>query len=221
MARASYATTITTESVRVPTHWTVLQSNKILTNEWIKLRADRCVNASGQEISPYYVLEYRDWVNVVAFTMEGKVLLVNEYKHGVGRVCLGLPGGVIDGTDESPLCTAQRELLEETGYLAGTLMPTLTMTVNPAIQNNYGHGHVAFGCTPSHEGRRASLSESLEPALLDFPQLLSSYLRCNLVISGFDGASLWQAAIALMQQDDPHLRDLRAATRKVLQELSL
>jgi 8-oxo-dGTP pyrophosphatase MutT (NUDIX family) len=214
----SIRTTLLSECVPAPAVWTTVGSNTILSDRWIRVRADTCVTSEGREIAPYYVLEYPDWINVVAFNADGKVLLVHEYKHGVGRVCLGLPGGVVDATDASLESAARRELIEETGHVAGTLVRTVTMTVNPAIQSNVGYGYVAFGCSASQAPDRDQL-ESIEPILHDFDSLLAAYLRREIVLSGFDGASLWQAAIVLMKCKDSQLAAVADATRRVFSRL--
>ena len=64
--------------------WTVRSSRRVLHDRWISVRADDCVTAEGAEVSPFYVLEYPDWVNVVALDDENHVLLVRQYRHGLG-----------------------------------------------------------------------------------------------------------------------------------------
>jgi ADP-ribose pyrophosphatase len=53
---------------------------------------------------------------VVAVTDTREVVLVKQYKHGLGRAVLDFPAGYLDTPDEDPLACAQRELREETGY---------------------------------------------------------------------------------------------------------
>lgn len=61
---------------------------------------------------------------VILAVEDGHVLLVEQYRVPLGRVCLELPAGLIgDGQDgeEDPLLAAGRELEEETGYRAEKL----------------------------------------------------------------------------------------------------
>jgi 8-oxo-dGTP pyrophosphatase MutT (NUDIX family) len=97
-------------------------------------------------VSPYYVLEYPDWVNVVAATPEGDVVLVRQYRHGIGRTLIELPCGVVEKDDDSPLEAARRELLEETGYEAETIVSSGVLSPNPATHNNSTHCFLATGC---------------------------------------------------------------------------
>ena len=94
--------------------WTLLGSTYIHKGPWATLRADKCEMPDGRIVDEYYVLEYPNWVNAVALTEDGKVLMVRQYRHAAGVVSLEIPGGVIDG-DEQPEDAMRRELLEETG----------------------------------------------------------------------------------------------------------
>ena len=80
--------------------WEVLSSKYVVKDRWLTLRADDCRNADGQVIAPYYVLEYPPWVNVLALTPEHNVVLIKQYRHGVRRIILELPGGALDEQDE-------------------------------------------------------------------------------------------------------------------------
>src|SRR5262245_58252360 len=60
-----------------------------------------------------------DWVNVLALTTDGQVVLLRQYRPGIDRVCLEIPGGMIE-PGEDPIAAGVRELAEETGYTGGT-----------------------------------------------------------------------------------------------------
>ena len=94
--------------------WKVLNSEYLLQNEWIAVRADRCEMANGRLINSYYIVESGSYVNIVPVTEAGEIVLVRVYRHGVGQTLLETPGGLIDA-GESALAAARRELLEETG----------------------------------------------------------------------------------------------------------
>lgn len=47
-----------------------------------------------------------------------EVMLVRQYRHGVGRYLWEIPAGLLDKVGESPLQAAERELAEEAGLVA-------------------------------------------------------------------------------------------------------
>lgn len=122
--------------VVTPSPWTTTASRIVHADRWIHLRADDCVRADGVEIKPYYVLEGADWVQVVALTDDERLVLVRQYRHGIGRVTLELPAGCVDAADASPEAAGARELLEETGYACRSLRLVVTTWVDPAHANN-------------------------------------------------------------------------------------
>ncbi len=124
--------------------WKLLSSEYLFKDTWATLRADTCQMPGGNVVSPYYVLEYPDWVNVVAVTAEDQVLLIRQYRHAAGRVFLEIPGGCID-QGETPEEAARRELLEETGYAFEQLGLLTVLYANPATGNNRTHCFLATG----------------------------------------------------------------------------
>ena len=98
-----------------PRAWDVLESAYLSRKPWLTLRRDRVRLPGGAVIDEYLVLEYPAWVSVVAVTSEGRVVLVRQYRHGLGRAGVELPAGVVEPGDPSPESAARRELREETG----------------------------------------------------------------------------------------------------------
>ena len=76
--------------------WKVLNSEYLLQNEWIAVRADRCEMGNGRLIDPYYIMESGDYVNIVPVTAAGEIVMVRIYRHGVEQTLLETPGGLID-----------------------------------------------------------------------------------------------------------------------------
>ncbi len=125
--------------------WKQLSSTYLFKDNWLTARKDRCEMPDGRIVDPYYVMEYPDWVNAVAFTDDGKVLMIRQYRHALGEVTLEIPGGCIDQEDASPAEAIQRELLEETGYRFCKLTPLGIISANPSTNNNITHMFLAEG----------------------------------------------------------------------------
>jgi 8-oxo-dGDP phosphatase len=119
--------------------WQVTGSRIVFRDRWISVRADDCLTRSGVEIAPFYVLEYPDWVHVVALDADNHIILVQQYRHGFGGTTLELPGGIIDAEDSDPVAAARREMAEETGYGADEFRLLASLSPNPATHTNKVH----------------------------------------------------------------------------------
>lgn len=118
--------------------WRVTASRHVHRDRWISLRADDCVTDEGAVVAPYYVLEYRDWVELVALDARNNVLLVRQYRHGLGDLSIELPAGGMDAGETDPVAAARRELLEEAGC-AGTLSLIGETRPNAGTHTNRTH----------------------------------------------------------------------------------
>jgi 8-oxo-dGTP pyrophosphatase MutT (NUDIX family) len=96
----------------------------------------------------FYVLEAGEWVNVIPVTAAGRILLVQQYRHGTSEVTLEIPGGLIE-PGQTPAEAAVRELAEETGYRPGRLTCLGRVRPNPAILNNWCHMYLAEDVWPA------------------------------------------------------------------------
>lgn len=98
--------------------WIVLAEEEIFAAPpWIQVLRQQVALPDGRIIDDYHFIDVGEHVATCATTDAGKILFVHHYRHGAGKVCLGLPAGAIKPGEE-PLLAAQRELLEETGFAA-------------------------------------------------------------------------------------------------------
>ncbi len=113
--------------------WCLVRSETLFAHRLLELQ--RCDLAAGDDRRQAIVLKLPDWVNVVALTEDGEVSFVRQWRYGLARPTLEIPGGVVEpGEDE--LVAAQRELLEETGFKGRTWSRLGEVHPNPAIQSN-------------------------------------------------------------------------------------
>ncbi len=96
----------------------------------------------------FSLIEAVDWVNVIALTRDDHVVLIRQYRPGIDRVCIEIPGGMVDPGEDAQTGAA-RELAEETGYTAPTWRLLGTVAPNPAIQNNHLHTFLALDAEPT------------------------------------------------------------------------
>ena len=124
--------------------WRVLSSDYPIATPYLRVRADRVELPSGRIVENYFVREAHGFSVVFALTADERVVLVRQYKHGIGEVVLELPAGGMDA-GESPRACAQRELAEETGYAAASLEHVRSFVVDPTNANSYFHLFLARG----------------------------------------------------------------------------
>jgi len=86
----------------------------------------------------FVVIKPPDWVNVVALTTEGHLVLVRQFRYGINEFSLEIPGGVMD-LGEDPVTAGVRELREESGYVGPRARLLGSVHPNPAMQSNRCH----------------------------------------------------------------------------------
>lgn len=126
-------------------HWTLLKSGPPVDYQIFRLRRDRYRLEPANAERDFVVLDTPDWVNVVPLTLEGNVVLIRQFRHGVRETVIEIPGGMVDHGEE-PAAAALRELGEETGYAAERIRSLASVWSNPAIMNNRCHLFMAEGC---------------------------------------------------------------------------
>ena len=132
-------------------------------------------------------LDAPTWVNVIALLPADRVLLVRQWRYGIGAPTLEIPGGMVED-DEDPQAAAARELVEETGYRAGRIFHLGEVEPNPAFITNRCLTYIAQDLVqigpPEGDGEEELVVESV--ALAEIPQLIvSGAIRHALVVAAF------------------------------------
>ena len=169
--------------------WKVLKSEYLIRRPWLTARRDEVQLPDGRVNPEYYVLEYPDFVNVIALTKEGLFVMERQYRHGARRTCYELPCGVME-KGETPLEAAQRELLEETGYGGGEWREFMTLSGNPSATTNMAHCFLATGVELKGKPHLDAL-EDLSVHLLRRDEVKALLLE-NRMIQALMVAPLWR-----------------------------
>jgi ADP-ribose diphosphatase len=105
------------------TPWRILDQKIIYSAKpYIELSIEKVELPDGRIIPDYHHLHAGYFATIVPETPDGRIIALRQYRHGVRRVGLALPGGRINDGEE-PLAAAQRELLEELGATAESWHP--------------------------------------------------------------------------------------------------
>lgn len=124
--------------------WKVLSTENIISRPWLNVDCERVELPDGRVHDEYYVQHYPAWVNVIAETDDGKIILERQYRHGLGVMSTEIPAGCVEA-GETPLEAARRELMEETGYGNGVWTELLCVAPNPGSMDNLCYSYYAKG----------------------------------------------------------------------------
>jgi ADP-ribose pyrophosphatase len=139
-----------------------------------RFRIDKCELPNGNLLDAT-IFEFRTWANVLALTKKDEVVLVRQYRHGVCDVLWEFPGGVVED-GEDPVEGVKRELLEETGYMASTIVQVGKLYPNPAFQTNAMYCYIALGAEKIGE-QNLDAGEDIEVHLVELDELIQMARR--------------------------------------------
>lgn len=172
-------------------NWKILKSDYLFSDLWFTVRRDKCETPQGKIVDPYYVYEFPTWVAAVALTKDGKVILERQYRHALGEVCLEIPGGCVDDTDENLETAIRRELLEETGYQFDLVEYLGKISPNPSTNNNLMHMFLAQGGMQTHR-QDLDHNEEIEIELVDLAEL-KRLLEENQIVQSMHASCIFYA----------------------------
>lgn len=170
--------------------WKVLGSEYLLEKGiWLKVRQDKVEMPNGAVLPTYFVFEFPCWINVIAITKDGQMVMEDQYRHGLGETHYELVAGVID-PGESPLEAAKRELSEETGYEGGEWELFMTLSPNPSNHSNLSYTFLAKGVEKVRE-QHQERTEDIHVHVLDKEEV-RSLLEQGEIIQALHAAPLWK-----------------------------
>ena len=128
----------------------------------------------GKIVDDFYQVHLRTFASIVPVMEDGRVLVLRHYKHGPGRVVLGVPAGFVD-PGEAPLDGAKRELLEETGLVSDDWVSLGSYVDNGNQRGCRGHYFLARGCRKVQAADAGDLEEM--QAVLMTPDEVDAAIR--------------------------------------------
>lgn len=163
-----------------PDRWEQLASEVVFEAPRYRVRSDTLRLPNGRIVDDYTVGELGDYSLAVAVTAARDVVLVRQWKQGVRRITLEVPGGMIDA-GESAAEAAARELLEETGYAAPSLEHLGSFDVDASKAANQGHLFLAAGaeCVAEPEAHEMETPEVVLVPLPSVTELIDSGEICG------------------------------------------
>ncbi|MDQ8194613.1 NUDIX hydrolase [Coraliomargarita sp. SDUM461004] len=163
----------------VPACWEVLDDRLLNACCVWDLRERRYRHPKTGKEGDFYYIDSRDWVIVVARTVEGELLLIRQFRWGANELSWELPGGIIDA-GEDPVKAGLRELQEETGYVAKTGRLIGHARPNPAILNNFCHVVLAEEVVLDVSGTDWDEHEEIEVCVLPEATVMQWVRECKI-----------------------------------------
>lgn len=122
--------------------WRCLSSRRVYDNPWIGVREDQVIHPTGDH-GIYGVVEFKNRaVGVIPIDDEGFTWLVGQYRYALDSYEWEIPEGGCPA-HETPMQTARRELMEETGIRAGSIELILEMQMSNSCSNELGYVFIA------------------------------------------------------------------------------
>ena len=121
----------------------VIQSDLVYKGWVWDVRSDRVAYGDGEIVREY--VDHTGAVAVLALDDDGRVLLIQQYRHPIRHRDWELPAGLLDIAGEDPMVAAQRELAEEADLVARHWQPLVSTWTTPGGNSELIRIYLATG----------------------------------------------------------------------------
>jgi ADP-ribose pyrophosphatase len=150
-------------------------------------------------IPDWPIVRTLDYVNVMVVNEDGQLMVLEGYKHGLGRSSWQVVGGYLEPGEEA-MAAAQRELLEETGYHSDSWSHLGTFVVDANRYVGQGHfflaRHARCIADPDHDDLETFTVDWVSPA-----EMLAALFDGRVGVMGY-AINIALGLLALKQSPD-------------------
>jgi len=151
-----------------PESWPVTSTERGYDGSFVSLRVDTVDGPDGASFERA-VVEHPGAVGVLAMDDEGRVLLLSQYRHAVGRRLLELPAGIRDVSGEDPVLAAARELAEEASVQASDWRVLLEIYSSPGVLDEHWLIYLARGLEVAEDSDYVRVHEEADMSAVWVP----------------------------------------------------
>ena len=123
----------------------ILSSRTAYRGGHVEVREDRVIEPAGHECSREIVV-HPGAVCIVALPSPDQVILIRQYRHAAGRELVEIPAGTLHAGEDPREC-AIRELEEEAGYRASSMVERARFWTTPGFTTEIMYLYEATGLT--------------------------------------------------------------------------
>lgn len=175
--------------------WPRLSTRPVGNFRIFTIRSDIKVAPRTGKQHDFYVIDCVNWVNACAVTKDGKLVMIEQYRHGSDTIELEVPGGMLDPHESDPIIGGLRELREETGYTGARPRLIGEMFPNAAIMSNRCHTLLVEDAERTHP-TEFDHGEDIRVVLVpleDIPRhIASGRIRHAIVLAALHHFDLWR-----------------------------
>lgn len=163
-----------------PHEFAVCGSDTLYIGKILALRLDQVIMPGGGE-AKREVVENPGAVVILPLHDDGSVVMIDQYRHPLGRRIRELPAGLLDAPGEDPVTTARRELLEEVGYTARDWSLLVDLVPSPGFSDESQRVFLARGLTPADQPPGTDEEADLEVIQLPLADAVRQVLTGEIV----------------------------------------
>ncbi|MEM7344084.1 MAG: NUDIX hydrolase [Chloroflexota bacterium] len=160
-----------------PEPWKTVSTREVYKNKWMRLREDVAELPNGNT-TIYGVCEFGHCVGILPFIDDDNVVMVRQYRYvQQENHRWEMPTGALH-PGETPEEAIQRELMEEAGYRAGSLIHLSDFYSSKSICDETAHLYLGRDLIPAEAP--PDETEFLEVAVFPFDQVLEMVLTSEI-----------------------------------------
>lgn len=182
-----------------PHEFDTVESQTLYVGKIFALRADEVLMPGGKT-ARREVVEHFGAVAIVALDDEGKVVMVYQYRHPLGRRLWELPAGLLDIDGEPAHLTAARELEEEVGLAADTWQVLVDVVSTPGFTDESVRVYLATGLSeidrPDPHDEEADMRTQRFPLAEAVQMVFSGEIVNALAVAGILAAQAVRQGVA-------------------------
>ncbi len=150
--------------------WRIKSRKNVFSRKIFTIDDLECYHDKKNENHTFTIIRTPVWINVVAVTSDKRIILVKQHRLGTDEITYETPAGIAE-SNEDPIESAKRELLEETGCIPKKIVLMKKLKANPAIMDTDIYFYFAEGCE-FHNEQSLDEAEDIEVELFSIEEIV-------------------------------------------------